>query len=85
MHQNSSEMQQKFVLAPGQGRIQPVSLVGAILVISGSQVSWRLRYCKRDEVYFRKLLLQNMDDKIALYRKGCFPNCKESYCIKFLS
>ena len=35
-----------------QGRIQPVKLWGAILVLSGSQVSQKLRYCKGDEVYF---------------------------------
>jgi len=31
-------------------------VVGAISVISGSQVSSRLRYRKRDEVYFTALL-----------------------------
>jgi len=43
-----------------QGRIQPVRLgEGAISIIFGIQVSQRLRYCKRYEVYFTKLLWQS--------------------------
>jgi len=43
-----------------QGRIQPVSIGGAISVIFAGQVSQRLRYCKRDEMYFTTLLLQTL-------------------------
>jgi len=32
---------------------------GAISVIFGNQVSLRVQYCKRDEVYFTTLLWQN--------------------------
>jgi len=39
-----------------QGRIKPVSLWEAISVIFGIQVSLRVHYCKRDEVYFTTLL-----------------------------
>jgi len=39
-----------------QGRIQPGSLGGTISVIFGSQISLRVHYCKRDEVYFTTLL-----------------------------
>jgi len=40
-----------------QGRNQPVRLGGGtISVILGSQVLLRVRYCKRDEVYFTTLL-----------------------------
>ena len=48
---------QRFFL--NQGGFQPVSLRGAISIIFGSQVSWRVHYCKRDEVYFTTLLWQN--------------------------
>jgi len=39
-----------------QGQIQPVRLWGAIAVIFGSQVSIRVHYCKRDEVYATRQL-----------------------------
>jgi len=42
-----------------QGRIQPISLGGAISVTFGSQVSLRVHYSKRGEVYFTTLLWQN--------------------------
>jgi len=49
-----------FVAFTGkQGRIQPVSLEGEISVIFCSQVSLRVDYCKRHEVYFTTLLWQN--------------------------
>jgi len=41
-----------------QGRIQPVKL-GAISEIFSNQVSLRVHYCKRDEVYFTTLLRAN--------------------------
>jgi len=44
------------LLSSNQGRIQPVSLRGAISVIFGSQVSLRVYYCKRDEAYLTTLL-----------------------------
>jgi len=40
-----------------QGRIKPVRLGGgAISETSGSQVSLRVHYCKRDELHFTTLL-----------------------------
>jgi len=39
-----------------QGRIQPVRLGGAISAIFGSEVSLRVHYCRKDEVYFTTLL-----------------------------
>ena len=42
-----------------QGRIQPVRLGGPISKIFGSEVSLRIHYCKRDEVYLTTLLWQN--------------------------
>ena len=39
-----------------QGRIQPVSLGGAISVKFGSQVLLWVHYCKTDEIYFTTLL-----------------------------
>ena len=42
-----------------QGRIQPVSLNGAISITFVGQVSVRVHYCKSDEVYFTTLLWQN--------------------------
>jgi len=50
-----------------QGRIQPVSLGGAISVIFCSQVSLRVHYCKRHEVYFTTLLWQNNGDPNGPY------------------
>ena len=52
---------------------------GAISMIFGSQVSLQVHYCKRDEAYFITLLWQKMDDKVALYRECCFPNCSKSW------
>jgi len=70
-----------------QGRIQPVSLGGAISGIFGSQFSVPVHYCKRHEVglYFTTLLWQKMDVKMALYHECCFPNCTKSWWIKLLS
>ena len=42
-----------------RGRIQPVSLGGAISVMFGIQVSLRVHYCKRHEVIFTTRLWQN--------------------------
>ena len=41
------------------GRIQPVRLGGTVSVKTGSQGSYQLCYCKRDEAYFTTLLWQN--------------------------
>ena len=41
----------------------------AISVIFGSQVSSRLRYCKRDEVDFTIVLWQTKEDRMILYRE----------------
>jgi len=58
---------------------------GVISVRFGSQISWRLLYCKTDEVYITKLLWQNMDGKMASYRECCFPNCTKLWWIQLLS
>jgi len=54
---------------------------GAISVTFGNHLSQRLRYCKRDEVYFTitTQLVKTMDDKIALYCKYCFPH-RPNFC-----
>ena len=49
-----------------QWRIQPVRLGGTISVIFGSQVSLRVHYCTRDEVYFTTLLWENSGRKNGL-------------------
>jgi len=41
-----------LTLSSVQGRIQPVSLGGAISVIFGSQVLLRVHHCKTDEVQY---------------------------------
>ena len=49
-----------FNLAQMKAEANPASKVkGAISVTFGSQVSLRVHYCKRDEVYFTTLLWQN--------------------------
>ena len=55
-----------------QGRIQPVSLGGAISVIFGSQVSSPVHYCKRDEAYFTTLLWQNNWEQNGLKSRMLF-------------
>jgi len=55
-----------------QGRIQPVSLGGAISAIFGSQVSFRVHYCKRDEVYFTTLLWQSNGRQNGLISRMLF-------------
>ena len=56
-----------------QGRIQSVSLGGgAISVIFGSQVSWRVHYCKRHEVYFTTLGWQNSGCQNGLLSRMLF-------------
>jgi len=55
-----------------QGRIHSVSLGGAISVIFGSQVSLRVHYCKRDEVYFTTLLWQHNGRQNGLISRMLF-------------
>jgi len=55
----NSIRQRKTFICFAQVRIQPVSLGESISVIFGIQVSLRVPYCKRDEVYFTTLLWQN--------------------------
>jgi len=55
-----------------QGRIKPVSLWEAISVIFGIQVSLRVHYCKRDEVYFTTLLWQNNGRQNGLISRTLF-------------
>ena len=55
-----------------QGRIQPVSLGGAMLVIFGSQVSLRVHYCEKDEVCFTTLLWQNNGRQNGLISRMLF-------------
>jgi len=50
-----------------QGRIQPVKLGGVISAIFGSQVDTSWKCCDK-----------TMDDRMALNREWCFPNCKIS-------
>jgi len=40
-----------------------------VSVIFGSQVSYWLRYCMRDELHFTALLWQNSGRNMALYRE----------------
>jgi len=58
-------------LRTAQRRIQLVkSGGGAVSAISGSQVSQRLRYCKRDDVCtLRHRCDKTVDDRMALYRE----------------
>jgi len=54
-----------------QARVDPTSNIegGSISLMFGRQISWRLRYCKRDEVFFTILLCRTMHDRMALYRE----------------
>ena len=62
-----------FLMSLMQGRIQPETLDGgAILVIFGRQVSLRVRYCKRAEVYFTTLLWQNNGRQNGLMSRMLF-------------
>jgi len=59
---------------------------GAISVIFGSQVLWRVHYRKREEVYFKKYCCDKaMDGKMSWYRECCFLNCTKSWWIKLPS
>jgi len=55
-----------------QGRIQPVRLGGCFSVKFGSQVSLRVHYCTRDEVYFTTLLWWNNRRKNGLVSQMLF-------------
>jgi len=58
----SLELANKFILFLFEtllrGRIQTVSLGGAISLIFGNQVSLPVHWCRRQEVYFTTLLRQ---------------------------
>ena len=65
------------LLHTNQGRIQPVSLRGVISEKFGSQVSLRVHYCKKDEVYFTTLLWQNNRCQNGLISRMLFSElCK---------
>jgi len=83
----------KSASSSGKGRkptcaqelIEPVTLGGAILVIFGSQVSLRVHYCRKAEIYFTTLLWQNNGRQNSFICRECyFPNCTKSWWIKVL-
>jgi len=60
--------------------VDPASKVrGAISVIFGSQVSLRLRCCKRVKYTSQHCCVKTMDDKMALYREFGFLNCTKPW------
>jgi len=61
------------------GRIQPVTLGGAISVIFGSQISLRVHYRKRDEVYFTTLLWQNNEGQKWPYSENAVFQIVQSH------
>ena len=69
-----------FMIVPGADPARKFR--GAIRIMFGSQVSWWLRYCKRDQVYLTALLWQNNGQRNS---ECCFPNCKKSWWIKLIS
>jgi len=62
-----------------QSRIQPVSLVGAISVIFGSQFSLRFTSVREMKYTSQHCCDKTMDGKMALYRECYFPNCSKSW------
>ena len=74
-----------FKIYIDQEQIHPARLGREILVILSSQVSLRVHYCKRDEVYFTTLLWQNNGHQNSVIYCECyFPNCTKSWWIQLL-
>jgi len=60
-----------------QRRIRSVNLGVAISVLFAGQVPQRLRYCKRDNVYFTTLLYQNNGRQNVLISRMLFSGFKK--------
>jgi len=75
-----------FTQANFQGRIQQVSLGGAIFCLN-----WELSlikawlYCKKDVVYFKHCYDKTDNSKMALHHQCRFPSCSKSWWIMLLS
>jgi len=73
----SNSRKRNCIIGLTQGRIQPVSLGGAISVIFGSQVSLRVHSVKEMKYTSQHCCDKTVDGKMALYRECCFLNCSK--------
>jgi len=75
--ESQKHRQFQLTVSHKRGRIQPVSVGGAISAILGSQDSFRVHYCKKDEVYFTALLWQSNGQQNALISQILFSELQK--------